>query len=410
MIKDVLNDFSEFVGGKFDRLAKDVDALKKAAAKSKVSDAPDKSSLHYADSSSFRFGNNLSESEYETLLIDQLHHDSGAVATLDGKELRGSMYLNTAFTTFKESSANGLYRPLSVRISTGEPDLMYEPDVLNLVESNNLDGLKMVIPNASSVAVMTARSVGVGVRNCDYVLRVRTIQDTEDYKEKQTAAWGFPANGSGLWSNESGKASFSDGVLTFGSNIGAAIVAVSFEDGSRTVYKIAAKSIVFQADRPFKTRTWQPTVEAVAGGTNQEELDGFTRYEWGENEVYPAVPDTGRFYSPEAANLSLNPVDGDVRGDEYRVLGGSVLLPEGITEAGMVETVRAAGKPLDNTRIKRPVITLPKGTEYRFKIKNLKMPCLLGNVSTASDGTVTVSANATEKDSVFGDALHIVIV
>ncbi|WP_308084358.1 hypothetical protein [Neisseria polysaccharea] len=410
MIKDVLYDFAGYVGGRFDKLSKDVENLKKAAAKSKVSDAPDKASLHYADGASFRFGNNLSESEFDTLLIDQLHRDSEEAVTLDGKELRGSMYMNTAFTTFRKSSANGLYRPLSVRISSGELDLMYEPDVLNLVESRNLDGVKITIPNASSVAVMTARSVGVGVRNCDYVLRVRTIQDTEDYKEKQMAAWGFPTNGSGLWSNESGKASFSDGVLTFGSNLGAAIVAVSFEDGSRAVYKIAAKSSVFQSDKPFKTRTWQPTVEAVAGGTSQEALDGFTRYEWGEGVVYPAVPDVGKFYLPEDANLSLNPLDGEMRGDEFRVLGGSILLPDGVTEAEVIDTVRATAKPLDNTRIKRPVITLPKGTEYRFKIKNLKMPCLLGNVSTASDGTVTVSANATEKDSVFGDALHIVIV
>lgn len=410
MVKDVLYDFAGYLGGRFDRLAKDVDALKKAAAKSKVSDAVDKASLHYADSSSFRFGRDLAQSETDVLDAETVAGVRDKAVAANGVRLKPSPYMNTAFTTFKESTANGLYRPLSVTL-VDDPDNppQAERDVLNLVESRYLNDLKITIPGASSVAVMTARSVGVGVRNCDYVLRVRTIQDTEDYKEKQVAAWAFPTNGSGLWSNESGKALFSDGVLTFEMGIGAAIVMVSFEDGSRAVYKIAAKSSVFQTDKPFKTRILKPEVEAVAGGTGQGELDGFTRYEWGEEAVYPAVPKLEKFYKPEDVHLEV--VQTEARSDdEIRVLGGSVLLPEGVTEAEMTETVRATGKPSDNWRIKRPVITLPRGTEYRFKIKNLKMPCLLGNVSTASDGTVTVSANATEKDSVFGDAFHIVIV
>lgn len=408
MIKDELNKFSEFVGGKLDQLAKDVESLKKVAKKSSVSDAVDKASLRDAGVSSFRFGKDLAQSETDVLDAETVAGVQDKDVTANGMRLKPSPYMNTAFTTFKESATNGLYRPLSVTLVKDDNPPQAEKDVLNLVESSNLNNLKNTIPGASSVAVMTAGSVGFNVRSCDYVLRVRTVEDTEDYKEKQAAVWAFPANGSDSWKNEAGMASFSDGVLTFGKYISAAIVMVSFEDGRRAVYKIAANLNASKTDT-FKARTVKLEVEAVAGGTSQEELDGITRHEWGEDVVYPPVPELEKFYKPEDAHLEVVQTQAN-SDDEIRIVGGSVLLPEDVTESEASETVRAMTRPRTDLRIKRPVITLPKGKEYRFKIKNLKMPCLLGNVSTASDGTVTVSANATEKDSVFGDAVHIVIV
>ena len=154
-------------------------------------------------------------------------------------------------------------------------------------------------------------------------------------------------------------------------------------------------------------------MEAVNGGTSQEELDGITRHEWGEDVVYPLIPEVEQFYTPTQAHLKLNDLEldnPDDNHDDYRIVNASVLLPEGLTEQEAIAITQVLRSNKTNTRLKRPVITLTKGKEYKFKIKGVGLPMLSGNVATASDGTVTVSANATEKDSVFGDAMHIVIV
>lgn len=413
MLRDVLNDFSEFVGGKFDKLNKDVEALKKAAANSKAVDLHDKKSLRLPDTNSYRFGSNLSESETDIPVGDEFERAKDKVVTWNGKRLLPSPYINTAFAKYQESRVNGLYRPLSVFPEALGQTPPLGPDVINLVPLEKLDGQKFSIPDASSVAVVACNRVGPGVPTYDYIIRVKTISDTEDLKEKQVSVWHIAGNDTAHWKSGLGNAEFSDGILTLGKNLGGAIVAVVFNDGSRACYKIISRASGFANVSKFKTVIQKFDVEAVNGGTNQEELDGITRHEWGEDVVYPPAPDVERFFTPTQARLKLNDLEldnPDDSSDDYRIVNTSVLLPKSLTEKEAMNITRATGGDKTNYRLKRLVITLTKGKEYKFKVKNIYMPMLSGNVSTDSDGIVTVSANATEKDSVFGDALHIVIV
>lgn len=413
MLKDVLNDFSEFVGGKFDKLAKDVESLKKAATKRNAAEAGDKASLQLANSQSFRFGSSLVESEADIPTNDEFERAKDKEVTWNGKRLLPSPYINTAFTKYKESKTNGLYRPLSVFLEASgqNPPLGFE--TVNLIPLEKLDGVKINIPNASSVAVMVCNRVGASIPEYDYIIRTRNVADTEDYKEKQIVAWSIAGNDTSRWKSGLGNAEFSDGILTLGSNLGGAIVAVVFNDGSRACYKIISRVSGFANIPKFKTSLLKIDVEAVDGGASQEELDGITRHEWGEDVVYPPIPEVERFYTAEQAHLKLNDLELDGEPDssnDYRIVNASVLLPENLTEKEAMDIAKATRPEKTNYRIKRSVITLTKGKEYKFKVKGLALPMLSGNVSTSSGGIVTVSANATEKDSVFGDALHIVIV
>lgn len=413
MIKDELNKFSEFVGGKFDKLAKDVESLKKAAARGKAVELHDKGSLRFGDPFSYRFGSSLTESETDVAARDEFEGAQNKEVTWNGKRLLPSPYINTAFTKYKESKTNGLYRPLSVFLeeSGQNPPLGFE--TANLIPLNRLDGVKINIPNASSVAVMVCSRVGVGIPDYDYIIRTKTVSDTEDYKEKQVMAWNIAGNASGRWKYSPANASFSAGILTLGKDIGGAIIAVVFNDGSRACYKIVPMVSSFSGASKFTTSLQKVEVEAVAGGTSQEELDGITRHEWGEDVVYPPIPDVEKLYTATQVRLKLNDLEldnPDDNHDDYRIVNASVLLPESLTEQEAMAITRGASGNKTNSRLKRPVITLTKGKEYKFKIKGVGLPMLSGNVATASDGTVTVSANATEKDSVFGDAMCLVIV
>lgn len=290
------------------------------------------------------------------------------------------------------------------------PPLGFE--TLNLIPLEKLDGVKISIPDVSSVAVMVCNRVGVGVSDYDYIIRTRNVADTEDYKEKQIVVWHIAGNATSRWESGLRAAEFSDGILTLSSNLGGAIVAVVFNDGSRACYKIISLASGFANVSKFKTSLLKIDVEAVNGGTSQEELDGITRHEWGEDVVYPPIPEVERFYTAKQARLKLNDLELDGEPDssnDYRIVNASVLLPEDLTEKEAMAIAKAARPEKTNSRIKRLVITLTKGKEYKFKIKGVGLPMLSGNVSTSSGGIVTVSANATEKDSVFGDAFHIVI-
>ena len=413
MIKDVLNDFAGIVGGAVDKLAKDVESLKKAAARGKAVELYDKADLRLGDERSYRFGSNLAESETDVAARDGFERAKDKEVTWNGKRLLPSPYINTAFTQYQESRTNGLYRPLSVFLeeSGQNPPLGFE--TANLIPLRVLDGVKINIPNASSVAVMVCTRVGVGLPEYDYIIRTRNVADTEDYKEKQVMAWNIAGNASGRWKYSAANASFSDGILTLGKGVGGAIIAVVFNDGSRACYKIVPMVASFSGASKFTTSLQKVEVEAVAGGTSQEELDGITRHEWGEDVVYAPIPEVERFYTSTQVRLKLNDLEldnPDDNHDDYRIVNASVLLPESLTEKEAMGILNATVGNKTNSRLKRPVITLTKGKEYKFKIKGVGLPMLSGNVATASDGTVTVSANATEKDSVFGDAFHIVIV
>lgn len=412
MLRDVLNDFSEFVGGKFDKLNKDVEALKKAATKGKAVDLHDKKSLRLANTDSYRFGSNLNESEADVPTNDEFERAKDKVVTWNGKRLLPSPYINTAFAKYQESRVNGLYRPLSVFPEALGQTPPLGPDVINLVPLEKLDGQKFSIPDASSVAVVACNRVGPGVHIYDYIIRAKTISDTEDLKEKQVSVWHIAGNGLTHWKTHPSLAAFSDGILTLGTNIGGAIVAVVFNDGSRACYKIAARVAGFSTLPRFRTNILHTGTEAVSGGTSKEELDQATRYEWGEDVVYPPVPSIEQFYTPQQVQVRLNDLEFDEEVDsqgDYRIANVSVLIPENLTEKEVLETIRSLRSEKTNYRIKRPVISLAKGKEYKFKIKLNNPPMLAGNVSIDSDGIVTVSANATEKDSVFGDAFQIVI-
>lgn len=413
MIKDVLNDFSEFVGGKFDKLAKDVESLKKAATKRNAVEVEDKGSLRLGDTFSYRFGGSLTESETDVAARDEFERAKDKEVTWNGKRLLPSPYINTAFAKYKESKTNGLYRPLSVFLEASgqNPSLGFE--TVNLIPFEKLDGIKINIPNASSVAVMVCNRVGVSIPDYDYIIRTKTISDTEDYKEKQIAVWNIAGNALSRWTYSPANASFSDGILILGRNIGGAIIAVVFEDGSRACYKIVPRVSGFANVSKFKTSLLKIDIEAVNGGTSQEELDRMVRHEWGEDVVYPPAPNVERLYTPTQASIRLNDLEldnPDDNHDDYRIVNVSILLPESLTEKEAMEILKATRGDKTNSRLKRPVITLTKGKEYKFKIKGVELPMLSGNVSTASDGIVTVSANATEKDSVFGDAMCLVIV
>lgn len=413
MIKDVLNDFAGIVGGKFDKLAKGVESLKKAAARGKAVELHDKADLRLGDTFSYRFGSSLTESETDVAARDEFERAKDKEVTWNGKRLLPSPYINTAFTQYQESRSNGLYRPLSVFLEASgqNPPLGFE--TVNLIPLRALDGMKINIPNASSVAVMVCTRAGMGIPDYDYIIRTRNVADTEDYKEKQIVAWNIAGNASKRWKYSPANASFLDGILTFGKDIGGAIVAVVFNDGSRACYKIVPMVASFSGASKFTTSLLKIDVEAVNGGTSQEELDGITRHEWGEDVVYPPAPDVERFYTSTQAHLKLNDLELDGEPDnpdDYRIVNASVLLPESLTEQEAMKILNDTLGNKTSYRLKRPVITLTKGKEYKFKVKGAALPMLSGNVSTASDGTVTVSANATEKDSVFGDAMHIVIV
>lgn len=413
MIKDELNKFSEFVGEKFDKLAKDVEALKKAASRGKAVELHDKADLRLVDERSYRFGSSLTESETDVAARDEFERAKDKEVTWNGKRLLPSPYINTAFTQYQESRSNGLYRPLSVFLEASgqNPPLGFE--TANLIPLNRLDGVKINIPNASSVSVMVCSRVGVGISEYDYIIRTRNVADTEDYKEKQVMAWNIAGNASARWKYSPANASFSAGILTLGKDIGGAIIAVVFNDGSRACYKIVPMVSIFSGASKFTASLQKVEVEAVNGGTSQEELDGITHHEWGEGVVYPPAPDVERFYTSTQARLKLNDLEldnPDDNHDDYRIVNASVLLPESLTGKEAMSIVEKTYRGKAGYRLKRPVITLAKGKEYKFKIKNVDLPMLSGNVSTASDGIVTVSANATEKDSVFGDAFHIVIV
>ena len=414
MIKDELNKFSEFVGVKFDKLAKDVESLKKAAARGKAVELHDKGSLRFGDPFSYRFGSSLTESETDVAARDEFERAKDKEVTWNGKRLLPSPYINTAFTQYQESRTNGLYRPLSVFLekSGQNPPLGFE--TANLIPLRVLDGVKINIPNASSVAVMVCTRVGVVLPEYDYIIRTRNVADTEDYKEKQVMAWNIAGNASKRWKYSPANASFSDGILTLGKDIGGAIIAVVFNDGARACYKIVPMVASFSGASKFTTSLQKVEVEAVAGGTSQEELDGMTRHEWGDDDVvYPPIPEVEQFYTPTQASIKLNDLEFDGEPDssnDYRIVNASVLLPESLTEKEAMGILNATVGNKTNTRLKRPVITLAKGKEYKFKVKGVGLPMLSGNVSTTSDGIVTVSANATEKDSVFGDAMCLVIV
>lgn len=413
MIKDVLNDFAGIVGGAFDKLAKDVESLKKAAARGKAVELHDKGSLRFGDPFSYRFGSSLTESETDVAARDEFERAKDKEVAWNGKRLLPSPYINTAFTKYEESKTNGLYRPLSVFLEASgqNPPLGFE--TANLIPLNRLDGVKINIPNASSVAVMVCPRVGAGISEYDYIIRTRNVADTEDYKEKQVMAWNIAGNASKRWKYGPENASFSAGILTLGKDIGGAIIAVVFNDGSRACYKIVPMVSIFSGASKFTASLQKVEVEAVNGGTSQEELDGITRHEWGEDVVYPPAPDVERLYTPAQARLKLNDLELDGEPDspdDYRIVNASVLLPEGLTEQEAMAITQVSRSNKTNTRLKRPVITLTKGKEYKFKIKGVGLPMLSGNVSTTSDGIVTVSANATEKDSVFGDAMCLVIV
>lgn len=413
MIKDVLNDFAGIVGGAVDKLAKDVESLKKASTKRNAVAAEDKGSLRLGSTFSYRFGGSLTESETDIPANDEFERAKDKEVTWNGKRLLPSPYINTAFTKYKESKTNGLYRPLSVFLEASgqNPPLGFE--TVNLIPFEKLDGIKINIPNASSVAVMVCNRVGVGVPDYDYIIRTKTISDTEDYKEKQIAVWNIAGNALSRWTYSPANASFSDGILILGRNIGGAIIAVVFEDGSRACYKIVPRVSGFANVSKFKTSLLKIDIEAVNGGTSQEELDRMVRHEWGEDVVYPPAPNVERLYTPTQASIRLNDLEldnPDDNHDDYRIVNVSILLPESLTEKEAMEILKATRGDKTNSRLKRPVITLTKGKEYKFKIKGVELPMLSGNVSTASDGIVTVSANATEKDSVFGDAMCLVIV
>ena len=413
MIKDVLNDFAGIVGGAFDKLAKDVESLKKAAARGKAVELHDKADLRLGDTFSYRFGSSLTESETDVAARDEFELAQNKEVTWNGKRLLPSPYINTAFTQYQESRTNGLYRPLSVFLEASgqNPPLGFE--TANLIPLNRLDGVKISIPDVSSVSVMVCTRVGTVIPDYDYIIRTRNVADTEDYKEKQVMAWNIAGNASDRWKYGPENASLSDGILTFGRNIGGAIIAVVFNDGSRGCYKIVPMVASFSDASKFTASLQKVEVEAVNGGTSQEELDGITHHEWGEGVVYPPAPDVERFYTPTQASIRLNDLEldnPDDNHDDYRIVNVSILLPESLTEKEAMEILKATRGDKTNSRLKRPVITLTKGKEYKFKIKGVELPMLSGNVSTASDGIVTVSANATEKDSVFGDAMHIVIV
>ncbi|WP_308028561.1 hypothetical protein [Neisseria bergeri] len=413
MIKDVLNDFAGIVGGAVDKLAKDVESLKKAASRGKAVELHDKADLRLGDPFSYRFGSSLTESETDIAARDEFERAKDKEVTWNGKRLLPSPYVNTAFTKYKESKTNGLYRPLSVFLEASgqNPPLGFE--TVNLIPFDKLDGLKINIPNASSVSVMVYGRPGVGVPGYDYIIRTRNVADTEDYKEKQIVAWSIAGNDSVRWKYSAANASFSDGILTLSSGIGGAIIAVVFNDGSRACYKIASRSAGFANAYKFTTSLQKVEVEAVNGGTSQEELDGITRHEWGEDVVYPPIPEVEQFYTPTQAHLKLNDLELDGEPDspdDYRIVNASVLLPESLTEQEVMDILKATRGNKTNSRLKRPVITLTKGKEYKFKVKGAALPMLSGNVATTSDGIVTVSANATEKDSVFGDAMCLVIV
>lgn len=413
MIKDVLNDFAGIVGGAFDKLAKDVESLKKASTRRNAVEAEDKETLRLGDPFSYRFGNSLTESETDVAARDEFERAKDKEVTWNGKRLLPSPYINTAFTKYKESKTNGLYRPLSVFLEASgqNPPLGFE--TANLIPLRVLDGVKINIPNASSVAVMVCTRVGVVLPEYDYIIRTRNVADTEDYKEKQVMAWNIAGNASKRWKYSPANASFSDGILTLGKDIGGAIIAVVFNEGARACYKIVPMVSSFSGASKFTTSLQKVEVEAIAGGTSQEELDGITRHEWGEDVVYPPIPEVEQFYTPTQASIRLNDLEldnPDDNHDDYRIVNASVLLPESLTEKEAMGILNATLGNKTNSRLKRPVITLAKGKEYKFKIKGVYLPMLSGNVSTTSDGIVTVSANATEKDSVFGDAMHIVIV
>ena len=413
MIKDELNKFSEFVGVKFDKLAKDVESLKKAAARGKAVELHDKADLRLGSDISYRFGSSLTESETDVAARDEFERAKDKEVTWNGKRLLPSPYINTAFTQYQESRTNGLYRPLSVFLEVSGQNPPFGSETVNLIPFDKLDGVKISIPDVSSVSVMVCGRPGVSVPDYDYIIRTRNVADTEDYKEKQIVAWSIAGNASKRWKYSAANASFSDGILTLGINIGGAIIAVVFNDGARGCYKIASRSSGFANAYKFTTSLQKVEVEAVNGGTSQEELDGITRHEWGEDVVYPLIPEVEQFYTPTQAHLKLNDLEldnPDDNHDDYRIVNASVLLPEGLTEQEAIAITQVLRSNKTNTRLKRPVITLTKGKEYKFKIKGVGLPMLSGNVATASDGTVTVSANATEKDSVFGDAMHIVIV
>lgn len=413
MIKDVLNDFAGIVGGAVDKLAKDVESLKKAAARGKAVELHDKADLRLCSDISYRFGSSLTESETDVAARDEFERAKDKEVTWNGKRLLPSPYINTAFTQYQESRTNGLYRPLSVFLekSGQNPPLGFE--TANLIPLRVLDGVKINIPNASSVAVMVCTRVGVVLPEYDYIIRTRNVADTEDYKEKQVMAWNIAGNASKRWKYSPANASFSDGILTLGKDIGGAIIAVVFNEGARACYKIVPMVSSFSGASKFTTSLQKVEVEAIAGGTSQEELDGITRHEWGEDVVYPPIPEVEQFYTPTQASIRLNDLEldnPDDNHDDYRIVNASVLLPESLTEKEAMGILNATVGNKTNTRLKRPVITLTKGKEYKFKVKGVGLPMLSGNVATASDGTVTVSANATEKDSVFGDAMCLVIV
>ena len=413
MIKDVLNDFAGIVGGAFDKLAKDVESLKKASTRRNAVEAEDKETLRLGDPFSYRFGNSLTESETDVAARDEFERAKDKEVTWNGKRLLPSPYINTAFTKYKESKTNGLYRPLSVFLEASgqNPSLGFE--TANLIPLNRLDGVKINIPNASSVSVMVCGRAGVGISEYDYIIRTRNVADTEDYKEKQVMAWNIAGNASARWKYSPANASFSAGILTLGKDIGGAIIAVVFNDGSRACYKIVPMVSIFSGASKFTASLQKVEVEAVNGGTSQEELDRMVRHEWGEDVVYPPAPNVERLYTPTQASIRLNDLEldnPDDNHDDYRIVNASILLPEDLTEREAMDIAKATKPGKTNSRLKRPVITLTKGKEYKFKVKNIDMPMLSGNVSTASDGIVTVSANATEKDSVFGDAMCLVIV
>lgn len=166
--------------------------------------------------------------------------------------------------------------------------------------------------------------------------------------------------------------SLSDGILTLGTNIGGAIVAVVFNDGSRACYKIAARVSGFSTLPRFRTNILHTGTEAVSGGTSKEELDQATRYEWGEDVVYPPVPSIEQFYTPQQVQVRLNDLEFDEEVDsqgDYRIANVSALLPEDLTENKALEIIKSMKPEKTNYRIKRPVITLTKGKEYKFKIK-----------------------------------------
>ena len=253
MIKDELNKFSEFVGVKFDKLAKDVESLKKAAARGKAVELHDKADLRLGSDISYRFGSSLTESETDVAARDEFERAKDKEVTWNGKRLLPSPYINTAFTQYQESRTNGLYRPLSVFLEVSGQNPPFGSETVNLIPFDKLDGVKISIPDVSSVSVMVCGRPGVSVPDYDYIIRTRNVADTEDYKEKQIVAWSIAGNASKRWKYSAANASFSDGILTLGINIGGAIIAVVFNDGARGCYKIASRSSGFANAYKFTT-------------------------------------------------------------------------------------------------------------------------------------------------------------